>query len=239
MRTKLGLVLICVFPAVAGRAFGPARLRAGNAETNPGQSCSRRASGLSYRRGAAPGEVLHGLPWPGEAEGRSQPRCLSGRELRSIAAQDLGAGPRIRRGGAHAARRSPSAESRGSRPADGVDQVGLEGRRLRPDVRPRARDDPPAQPGRIQQHDPRPDRYRLSSADDFPSDDVGYGFDNIGDVLSMPPILMEKYLAAAEKISEEAIVTGAVGEGTGQELESESLGCRRGGLAARRWVGRA
>ena len=37
-------------------------------------------------------------------------------------------------------------------------------------------------------------------ADDFPSDDVGYGFDNIGDVLSMPPILMEKYLAAAEKI---------------------------------------
>ena len=37
-------------------------------------------------------------------------------------------------------------------------------------------------------------------ADDFPSDDVGYGFDNIGDVLSMPPILMEKYLAAAEKV---------------------------------------
>ncbi len=24
-------------------------------------------------------------------------------------------------------------------------------------------------------------------ADDFPSDDVGYGFDNIGDVLSLPP----------------------------------------------------
>ena len=35
-------------------------------------------------------------------------------------------------------------------------------------------------------------------ADDFPSDDVGYGFDNIGDVLTIPPILMEKYLAAAE-----------------------------------------
>jgi mono/diheme cytochrome c family protein len=40
-------------------------------------------------------------------------------------------------------------------------------------------------------------------ADDFPSDDVGYGFDNIGDVLSLPPLLLEKYLAAAEKISEE------------------------------------
>ena len=43
-------------------------------------------------------------------------------------------------------------------------------------------------------------------ADDFPSDDVGYGFDNIGDVLSMPPILLEKYMAAAEKILDQAIV---------------------------------
>jgi len=41
-------------------------------------------------------------------------------------------------------------------------------------------------------------------AADFPADDVGYGFDTIGDVLSIPPILMEKYLAAAEKIIEEA-----------------------------------
>jgi hypothetical protein len=40
-------------------------------------------------------------------------------------------------------------------------------------------------------------------AKDFPADDVGYGFDNIGDVLSLPPILMEKYLAAAEAIVEE------------------------------------
>ena len=38
-------------------------------------------------------------------------------------------------------------------------------------------------------------------ADDFPSDDVGYGFDNIGDVLTLPPLLMEKYLAAAESIA--------------------------------------
>ncbi|MCY2963205.1 MAG: DUF1592 domain-containing protein, partial [Planctomycetota bacterium] len=43
-------------------------------------------------------------------------------------------------------------------------------------------------------------------ADDFPSDDVGYGFDNIGDVLSLPPILFEKYLTAAERISELAII---------------------------------
>ena len=43
---------------------------------------------------------------------------------------------------------------------------------------------------------------KFTPADDFPADDVGYGFDNIGDVLSMPPILMEKYLAAAEKITD-------------------------------------
>lgn len=44
-------------------------------------------------------------------------------------------------------------------------------------------------------------------ADDFPGDDIGYGFDNNGDVLSLPSILMEKYLAAAEKIATAAIIT--------------------------------
>ena len=44
-------------------------------------------------------------------------------------------------------------------------------------------------------------------AADFPADDVGYGFDNIGDVLSLPPLLMERYLAAAEAITGMAIVT--------------------------------
>ena len=39
----------------------------------------------------------------------------------------------------------------------------------------------------------------------FPSDDVGYGFDNIGDVLSLSPLLMEKYLDAAETITADAI----------------------------------
>jgi len=45
----------------------------------------------------------------------------------------------------------------------------------------------------------------LHAADDFPQDDSGYGFDNIGDVLSLSPVLMEKYLKAAEKISRTAI----------------------------------
>ena len=44
-------------------------------------------------------------------------------------------------------------------------------------------------------------------SDDFPADDVGYGFDNNGDVLSLPPLLMEKYLHAAQTIAEAAIVT--------------------------------
>jgi hypothetical protein len=45
----------------------------------------------------------------------------------------------------------------------------------------------------------------LRPADDFPSDDVGYGFDNIGDVLSMSPLLMEKVLDAADRLARAAI----------------------------------
>ena len=39
----------------------------------------------------------------------------------------------------------------------------------------------------------------------FPADDTGDGFDNIGDVLTVSPILMEKYLAAAEHIARRAL----------------------------------
>ena len=49
-------------------------------------------------------------------------------------------------------------------------------------------------------------RVTSSPADKFPSDDVGYGFDNIGDVLSISPLLMEKYVGAARQLSREAIV---------------------------------
>ena len=44
------------------------------------------------------------------------------------------------------------------------------------------------------------------AAQDFPADDVGYGFDNIGDVLTLPPVLMEKYLNAAEQIAAKAVL---------------------------------
>lgn len=40
---------------------------------------------------------------------------------------------------------------------------------------------------------------------DLPPDDTGYGFDNIADVLTLPPLLMEKYLATAEQIAARAI----------------------------------
>ncbi len=50
----------------------------------------------------------------------------------------------------------------------------------------------------------------------FPADDVGYGYDNIGDVLSISPLLMEKYLAAAEDITERVF------EGRLQQVISEA-----------------
>jgi mono/diheme cytochrome c family protein len=39
----------------------------------------------------------------------------------------------------------------------------------------------------------------------LPGDDIGYGFDNIGDVLSVSPLLMERYLAVAGKVSRQAV----------------------------------
>jgi hypothetical protein len=51
---------------------------------------------------------------------------------------------------------------------------------------------------------------KFNPAADFPADDSGYGFDNIGDALSVSPVLMEKYLAAAKKIATQAIPTSLV-----------------------------
>lgn len=39
----------------------------------------------------------------------------------------------------------------------------------------------------------------------FPPDDTGHGFDNIGDVLTLPPMLLEKYFTAANQIVSEAV----------------------------------
>jgi hypothetical protein len=45
----------------------------------------------------------------------------------------------------------------------------------------------------------------LDAASLLPPDDSGYGFDNIADVLSVSPMLMERYLSAALKISRLAV----------------------------------
>jgi mono/diheme cytochrome c family protein len=45
----------------------------------------------------------------------------------------------------------------------------------------------------------------IDVADLLPADDIGYGFDNIGDVLSVSPLLLERYLAVAGKISRQAV----------------------------------
>jgi hypothetical protein len=50
----------------------------------------------------------------------------------------------------------------------------------------------------------------MRPADAFPVDDAGYGFDNNGDVLSIAPILMEKYIAAAGKVLDSAIFSDPV-----------------------------
>lgn len=77
---------------------------------------------------------------------------------------------------------------------------------------------------------------KYAPAADFPGDDVGYGFDNIGDVLTLPPILMEKYLKAAEEISQQAILAGESGPMfevayKGEQLQSEGGVNKNGGAA--------
>ena len=48
-------------------------------------------------------------------------------------------------------------------------------------------------------------RSRSTSRSSLPADDIGYGFDNIGDVLQVSPVLLERYLSVARKISRTAV----------------------------------
>jgi len=73
-------------------------------------------------------------------------------------------------------------------------------------------------PGRVTAH--RLNRYEYNNtvrdlldlplhfSDEFPVDPYGYGFDNIGDVLSLSPVLTEKYLKAAERVAKAALPDG-------------------------------
>jgi mono/diheme cytochrome c family protein len=69
----------------------------------------------------------------------------------------------------------------------------------------------PADPGRMTAHRLNRNEYtntirdllgvRFRSEKDFPADDSGDGFDNMADLLTVSPLLMERYLAAAERIA--------------------------------------
>jgi len=50
----------------------------------------------------------------------------------------------------------------------------------------------------------------FNTLDIFPADDSGEGFDNIGDVLTISPMLLEKYLDAANAIVADAVPTQAL-----------------------------
>lgn len=87
----------------------------------------------------------------------------------------------------------------------------------------------PVDPGRVTIRRLNRNEYNLTVRDlvgidfqpaaGFPADDTGYGFDNIADVLSVSPLLMEKYLAAAEQIADRAIVTQPPVERTAERFD--------------------
>jgi hypothetical protein len=75
---------------------------------------------------------------------------------------------------------------------------------------------------------------QLRPADDFPSDDVGNGFDNMGDVLSLSPLLLEKYLGAAENVSAVALFGFDLKRPPARELDSAKLAVKGSARLVRR-----
>ena len=62
---------------------------------------------------------------------------------------------------------------------------------------------------------------------DFPTDDSGDGFDNISDILTISPVLMEKYLAAAERIASRAMAADPLPKPVSVEYASKDKRIRR------------
>ncbi|MGB7329129.1 MAG: DUF1592 domain-containing protein [Rubripirellula sp.] len=63
----------------------------------------------------------------------------------------------------------------------------------------------------------------LRPADQFPSDETGAGFDNNGDVMSMSPLMIEKYLTAAEQVASAVIVDPDTIEKLDDDVPSDQL----------------
>lgn len=57
----------------------------------------------------------------------------------------------------------------------------------------------------------------------FPADAVGEVFDNQGDALSLPPVLLERYLEVAESIADEVVFGRRRGEPSVHRFEDEAL----------------
>jgi hypothetical protein len=70
-------------------------------------------------------------------------------------------------------------------------------------------------------------------AEDFPDDDVSYGFDNIAEVLSTSPLHVELYQRAAETLVAEALAPGAAEEV--RQLEAEEVGSTVGAPSGEAW----
>jgi Protein of unknown function (DUF1592)/Protein of unknown function (DUF1588)/Protein of unknown function (DUF1587)/Protein of unknown function (DUF1585)/Protein of unknown function (DUF1595)/Cytochrome C oxidase, cbb3-type, subunit III len=74
--------------------------------------------------------------------------------------------------------------------------------------------------------------FDFKAEEEFPPDDTGYGFDTIGDVLTVSPLLLEKYMQAAESIVAAAVptVSRLVAERTyrGTEFRSAVAGTGNG-----------
>ncbi len=75
----------------------------------------------------------------------------------------------------------------------------------------------------------------IDPARDFPSDDVGYGFSNMADVLSLPPLLFEKYVDAAERIAAAAILTEAASKRR-QRFDAGRLQISESGRQRGEWI---
>jgi hypothetical protein len=70
---------------------------------------------------------------------------------------------------------------------------------------------------------------------EFPADDSGHGFDNIGDVLTMSPLLLEKYVGAARSVVAQSVPTAplAVTEKTIPGRSFLRPGSKDGGAAVK------
>ncbi len=74
----------------------------------------------------------------------------------------------------------------------------------------------------------------LRPASQFPPDDTGYGYDNIGDVLTVSPMLMEKYIRAAATVADKALDTSEV-ERLDLELRAQKFWNQKG--ETKEWEG--